>query len=180
MINCDALTDYLNDHLSGADAGVALARRISDQAGGGLTDLVSDIETDRKVLARLVEEVGDRRHSVKEVMGAVTERLSRLVLNPSLVGSAELVRLMEMEMLSMGIQGKVDLWETLARLADQDADGVLAGYDFASLTDRAHDQQARLSAHRTSQAEATFLAAAPGAGPGAQPGSTASSAQANS
>jgi hypothetical protein len=61
-------------------------------------------------------------------------------------GSTEAKRLEEIEVLSLGIEGKRLLWTALGEAATSEP--RLSGFDFASLTHRAQDQRDRLERFR--------------------------------
>jgi hypothetical protein len=84
----------------------------------------------------------------------VLERLSRLRLNPALTGSAELTRLLETEVLSLGIEGKLAMWLALKEAAASDQ--RLAGTDFDRLIERARGQRRSLEPHRVAAAVRAF------------------------
>ena len=63
-------------------------------------------------------------------------------------------RLLEMETLSIGIEGKLALWLTLKEIAGVDA--RLAGTDFDRLVERARLQRQKLEPHRLEAATKAF------------------------
>lgn len=151
MAGDDPLGLYLNDHMAGATLGLDLAKRIAEAAGNSpsgaaMAEIAADIEADRNLLEDLIARLGYQEHNIKQAAAWMAEKLSRLRLNRAVVGSADLARLMEMETLSMGVQGKRNLWETLRMVAGSDPN--LSSLDFDTLIARADDQQNRLSAQR--------------------------------
>jgi hypothetical protein len=137
------LAIYLNDHLAGATAGVELARRVrgsnreSPDFGRPVEDLCAEIEADRGTLERVMRELGVRRDPLKVKAGWLGEKLGRLKLNGQLRGYSPLSRVVELEGLTLGIGGKVELWRTLQRaLGDQ-----WHGFNFAALAERALRQR---------------------------------------
>jgi hypothetical protein len=54
-------------------------------------------------------------------VAAVVERLGRLKPNDTLVGYTPLDRLIELETLTLGVMGKLELWRSLADVAEHDA-----------------------------------------------------------
>ena len=142
---------YLNDHLAGSAAGLALAEKLRDnnqgtELGKVVAVLHHDIEQDRATLEELMARLEVDRHSVKETAGWLLERLSRLRLNPVLTGSADLTRLLETEALSLGIEGKRLMWVALKEAAADDE--RLAATDFDRLIERAASQRRTLEPHR--------------------------------
>jgi hypothetical protein len=147
-----ALSAYLNDHLAGSAAGVQLAKRCAEVHGASdlgwhLRDLVGEIEEDRRVLERVMNRVGARPNPVKRAGALGAELLTRLKdLTPGLGPSSSVARLEEIELLSLGIEGKRLLWELLNELSRSD-DRVRA-FDFAALGQAAETQRAGLQPFR--------------------------------
>ncbi|WP_141514635.1 hypothetical protein [Streptomyces zhaozhouensis] len=126
-----ALTVYLNDHLAGATAGVALAGRLARHrpapaAADELTALAAEVRDDRARLRTLMRELGvSPRRSL--ALGAVlAERLGRLKPNGRLLRTAEARDVVELEAMLLGVQGKAALWRALAALPQIAATGRAA------------------------------------------------------
>jgi hypothetical protein len=153
-----ALAEYLNDHRSGAEGGVELARKLRDESTGEgealMAWLVGEIEEDVEALDGLIDELGLERHPIKHAAGWAGEKLSRLKLNKVVTGSAELTRFLEAEALSVGIEGKRLLWVALAGLARTEPVLAGAGTDFTALAERAAGQRERLEIYRLQLAKA--------------------------
>jgi hypothetical protein len=159
MPSDELLGVYLNDHLAGSSAGLELAEKLRDnnqgtELGDVMATLHLEIEQDRKALEELMGRLEVTRHPVKDAAGWVLERLSRLRLNPALTGSAELTRLLETEVLSLGVEGKLAMWLALKEVAVSDR--RLAGTDFDRLVERARDQRRTLEPHRVAAAVRAF------------------------
>jgi hypothetical protein len=139
------LAIYLNDHLAGAKGGVELCRRLlgsnrdERDLGEALAELCVEVEADRETLERLMQRLGIRRDPIKPMLAWAAEKLGRLKLNGRLTGYSPLSRLLELELLSIGIAGKMQMWEALGRTLGT---GV-AGFDFGQLAERAACQRER-------------------------------------
>lgn len=151
------LAIYLNDHLAGATLGVELARRLrasnkeDARFGPQLADLCAEIEADRATLEQTMGQLKIRRDHVKPAGAWVAEKLGRLKLNGRLRGYSPLSRLVELELLYVGIAGKRRMWNALEHTLGDD----LRGVDFKQLAERAAQQQARVrELHLASAAEA--------------------------
>jgi hypothetical protein len=113
------LAIYLNDHLAGATVGVELARRLRSSNADDpamadpLGEVCSEIETDRATLEHVMERLGVRRRRVKAAGAWTAEKLGRLKFNGQLTGYSPLSRLVELELLYIGITGKLRLWKAL-------------------------------------------------------------------
>jgi hypothetical protein len=146
------LTTYLDDHLAGARAALALIDRLEPDPRDGL-DLVSlhrDVEDDREVLVALLESLGEGPNRLKQAAGWIGEMLSR----PKLADDEALGRLEALELLSLGILGKRELWRALAAIREEDP--RLAGISFDRLDARAVDQYERVERARLAWARRTF------------------------
>ena len=149
---------YLNDHLAGATVGVNLAKRAckanrDNDFGRFLERLHDEIEEDRATLRELMRSVGVGEDRVKRVVPFFAERAGRLKLNGSLFKYSPLSRLVELEALSLGVEGKLCLWVNLAELPQE---GGLEDFDLRALADRARDQRKRLEEQRIEAARIAF------------------------
>ena len=147
-----ALSAYLNDHLAGSAAGVQLAKRCSEAHQGSdlgqyLVDLVGEIQEDRRVLERVMTQVGAQSNPVKQAGALGAEYLTRLKhLTPVLGSGSTVARLEEIELLSLGIEGKRLLWGLLDELSG--SDDRLQAFDFTALGERAQTQRDGLEPFR--------------------------------
>ncbi len=155
MLSNELLGAYLNDHLAGSTAGRDLAKKLVENNLGTelasfMKELLAEIEADRKTLEDLMDRLGVERSTLKQAGGWMAEKLSRLRFSRAVTKSAALSQLMEMEMLSMGIHGKLALWLTLRQISSLDS--RLSGFDADSLIKRTQDQLDRLESHRQAAA----------------------------
>lgn len=140
------LAIYLNDHFAGATGGVELARRLRSsnrhdaEFGDQLAQICAEIEADRATLARLMEHLEIGCDRVKPLVARLAERLGRLKLNGRLTGYSPLSRVLELEILSGLIGGKMQLWNALEQRFGESLDG----FDFHALADRADSQGQRV------------------------------------
>ncbi len=155
------LAVYLQDHLAGAAAGVALARRIVGNHRGTplevpLTQLTAEIDQDRRALLRLMAHLDIAASVVKSQLAAVGEWVGRGKLNGQVLGDSPLSGLVEFEGLRTGVEAKLTMWRALdvslssTRLPD--------GFDLAELIARAEAQRDELERYRQDSARAAFEA----------------------
>ncbi|MFF3071750.1 hypothetical protein ACFVSN_35990 [Kitasatospora sp. NPDC057904] len=116
---------YLNDHLTGAFGGAALAERMARTHPGSrrasdLWQLARDIEQDRDDLVRIMNRLGVPVRRYRTWLGLAGERLGRLKPNGTVVRRAPLSDLIELEALRTGVEGKAALWRALHAIADSD------------------------------------------------------------
>ena len=109
---------------------------------------IPEIEEDRDVLRQIMERVESSPNPVKHAGALGAELLTSLRGRVPMLGagSAEVARLEEIELLTLGIEGKRLLWKALGRLARSDA--RLAGFSFTELAKRAKAQRDRLEPFR--------------------------------
>lgn len=116
---------YLNDHLAGSTAALELARRAlrsnsQNEYGPPLARLAAEVEQDRKALLSIMAGLGVGSDRAKLLAAWAAEKVGRLKLNGRLLGYSPLSRLMELEVLLLGVTGKLALWRALDQLAPQD------------------------------------------------------------
>ncbi|HWX51865.1 MAG TPA: hypothetical protein VNY34_01150 [Solirubrobacteraceae bacterium] len=116
---------YLNDHLAGSTAALELVRRAlrsnsQNEYGPPLARLAAEIEEDRKALLAIMAGLGVGSDRAKLLAAWAAEKVGRLKLNGRLLGYSPLSRLMELEVLLLGVTGKLALWRALDQLGPQD------------------------------------------------------------
>ncbi|MDQ4070710.1 MAG: hypothetical protein M3203_14755 [Actinomycetota bacterium] len=164
MAENEALDAYLNDHMAASAAAVELVERISTNNEGTplaahIERLREEIEADRATLAEVIEAFGVTPSKPKQVAGKVLETLSRSRLNERVTGSADVTRLMEIETLCLGIEGKAELWRALQQV--EAVRPQLAGFDLAALVLRATAQRSALEPFRLQAAAEALAPASP-------------------
>ncbi|MFI6449196.1 hypothetical protein [Kitasatospora sp. NPDC050543] len=151
------LNIYLNDHLTGAFGGAALARRMADthsdsRRAAELRLLARQVEEDRDELVRIMNRLGVPVRHYRTWLGVAGERIGRLKPNGTLVRRAPLSDLIELEAMRTGVEGKAALWRALRAIADEDP--RLDPVDLDRLSQRAADQARTLTAwHQAVSAE---------------------------
>jgi hypothetical protein len=153
----DPLALYLNDHLAGARFAIELLDRLresySNEPLGLLAgQLLTDIDEDRAVLQKLADQVGTGGSSVKEAASWLVEKASRLKLQ--LNSATDLGTFEAVETLSLGVLGKLKLWQAL--LAVQSSDARLQQLDFNTLSVRAESQHDKLEQFRVRLAKSVL------------------------
>jgi hypothetical protein len=137
------LSAYLNDHLAGSKAAMELVSSLGENSGTPLGEMLgrlgTEIDADRNTLEGIMASLGIEPSPMKQAAGWMLEKLSRIRFDEHLTGSAATSRLMQLETLSLGIEGKRLLWKTLAQVAD--AGASLDGVDLQELVARAETQR---------------------------------------
>ncbi|MFF4818904.1 hypothetical protein ACFY2K_30490 [Kitasatospora sp. NPDC001309] len=161
---------YLNDHLTGAFGGAALADRMArthpSRRADDLRRLARDIEQDRDALVRIMTRLGVPVRRYRTWLGLAGERLGRLKPNGTVLQRSPLSDLIELEALRTGVEGKAALWRALRAIADSDE--RLDRVELDRLAERAAEQARTLNGWHDA-VSAAVLAPRPGPGPGAGP-----------
>ena len=150
---------YLNDHLAGATAGTDLAKRLAAgernwSGGPALRELSEEVEQDRATLIEIMRMLDVPVRQYKVLAAWAVEKLGRLKLNGRLLGRSPLSRLVELEAMQLGVEGKAAAWKTLRARADTDQ---RLGADLLDeLINRAREQAGRLERLRVRAAAELF------------------------
>jgi hypothetical protein len=150
---------YLNDHLAGSTGALQLARRArganrDTPFEAALERLAAEIDEDRDALIDVMRRLGVARDPLKVWAGWLAEKGGRLKLNGRIAGYSPLSRVIELELLALGVEGKRALWRALAHVAAGDA--RLQGVDLAALGRRADRQRRLLERERLRAVELAF------------------------
>ena len=153
------LETYLQDHRAGAEMGSDLARRLAGENQGTpyedfLAGLAQEIEQDVAVLEDIMERFDVGRAVLKTAGAKVGEKLARLKPNDRLTSYSPLSRVLELEGLRSGVQGKLALWDSLAQVAPHES--RLEEDEIAGLQAKAQAQLEGLRAHHAMAARAAF------------------------
>ncbi len=151
MSNEKLLRIYLNDHLAGSLAGIELAKRARSSnevtpLGDYLAGFIAELEEDRTDLVKIIDALGFPQDRLKLGGAWLAEKVGRLKLNGQLTGYSDLSRLVELEGLCLGVEGKASLWRSLKSVAGTDT--RLAVTDLDRLLKRAERQREELEIHR--------------------------------
>jgi hypothetical protein len=159
-MNWKLIRIYLQDHLAGSTGGLELARRAAGQNKGTpygepFAKLAEEIDADRRALESLMEELGFGADRAKNVAFWVGEKAGRLKLNGQLTGYSPLSRMIEIEGLISGVNGKRSVWLTLLDVAE--AEPKLDAERLRRLLERAEQQLEALHELRTRAAREALL-----------------------
>lgn len=160
MLEEKSLQTYLSDHLAGSVVAIELIERCQKEHPGGdlgefLPRLLADIREDQGVLKDLLRRLDSPEPSVKKAMAWLSEKALRLKPQGEALGYSSLALLEDLEILTLGIRGKLGLWTVLQNLAA--ADERLYGIDFADLARRAREQHDEVESFRQEAARTAFL-----------------------
>jgi hypothetical protein len=158
----DHLATYLNDHLAGAVAALELLEHLEKTHAGtpvapDLSALRAEIEADRRTLESLMTRLHVTESRPRKAAAWLAERLAWLKLRLDDSGHGAFRLFESLEAVSLGIEGKLGLWRTLAALAPTVPD--LSGPEYDVLMRRATEQRGRTEALRLGTVRAAFVAA---------------------
>jgi hypothetical protein len=145
---------YLNDHLAGSVVGTRLVRRIAkhnegNHYGSEAARLAGEIERDKTTLEALMGQLDVRKKRARLAIAAATEMLGRLKPNGRLLGYSPLSRVIELEALTLGISGKLELWQSVKATGER-------AVDVDELIQRAQEQRDRVRDLRLQAAREAF------------------------
>jgi hypothetical protein len=151
VINRKLLVIYLNDHLAGSTVGMEVARRTARSNkgtayGAFLRKLAKEIEEDRDSLKDVMRRLEFGENIPKKVGAWAFEKVGRLKPNGQLTGYSPLSRVVELEGLALGINGKLGLWKALRELVDEEP--RLDAAELDRLRERAERQLVEAEEHR--------------------------------
>ncbi len=145
----DSLASYLHDHLAGSHFAIELLKSLGDQYSGEplgqfVSGLAVEIEQDQTVLLEIIDQVGKTRPNLKQAAGWLTEKVSKFRLSRDAEGGFGAFE--ALEILALGILGRIALWRALAVIAEDQTE--LQNLDFEQLIARAQDQHDRVEENR--------------------------------
>jgi hypothetical protein len=151
---------YLQGHHAGARAAVASVRsQASAERGSDLGELLAhladEIEEDRRTLLAVMARLGLRPSALRDLGARIGGFAARWTVRLHFPGRPQ-ARLIGIESLSLGIEGKLRLWCALRALLPDDPrlgpDPRLGAIDFDALIERAERQRVSLEPHRVEAA----------------------------
>jgi|HubBroStandDraft_6_1064221.scaffolds.fasta_scaffold45449_2 hypothetical protein len=145
----ESLATYLADHLSGAQIAIELLEAMRDQHDDPsfrefATALLPEIQADDETLHSIAEKIGSHPSAIKQAGGWLLEKATRLKLGHT--GSTDFAMFESLELLAVGIQGKLCLWKALQAAARNDS--RLGEYNLDQLINRAKEQYDRVENRR--------------------------------
>ncbi|MET9725018.1 hypothetical protein [Streptomyces zaomyceticus] len=113
---------YLNDHLTGSAAGVAVLRRAArvhrgTELGPPLASLALEVTQDCESLLRIMSDLGLPVRRRRTVLGRLAEKAGRFKLNGRVLFRSPLSDVVELEAVRLGVEGKACAWRSLEVLA---------------------------------------------------------------
>jgi hypothetical protein len=150
---------YLNDHLAGAVAALELLEHLeSSYAGSNMAQdfaaLRAEIAVDCDELKMLIERLQSTQSAPRKVAAWLASKMAELKMRVDDRATGPLRLLETVEVLRLGIEGKLVLWRGLAAAAELAP--ALRGMDYERLARRAQQQRDRVEAIRLEAARAAL------------------------
>lgn len=154
----DPLATYLHDHLAGSHFAIEVLTSLQEQYRGQLLAefaraLENDVAQDQEILKKIIDSVGRAHADLKEAAGWLAEKIAQLKLREDHAAGG-LGTFEALEMLVLGIRGKLALWQVLAVVGEFDA--RVPRLDFAKLAASAEEQGSRVENQRLEWAATAF------------------------
>ena len=151
MTNNKLLQIYLNDHLAGSVAGHELAKRTQSNNAGTplgeyLIEFIQELEEEQDVLTNLLDSFEASPDRMKQLAAWIAEKAGRLKLNGQITGYSDLSRLVELEGLRLGVEGKLSMWRSLKQVSGNHPQLAVVGLD--GLIEQAEAQIEKLEEFR--------------------------------
>lgn len=150
---------YLNNHLAGSTTALELLEQLETTHTG--TDLAqffvilrADVLADRRELESLMQRLNITKNSLRQAAAWLAEKVTQLKLRLDSPADEALRLLEALELVSVGIEGKRVLWQSLAVASENVPE--LQGVDYEHLLQRSERQQRRVEAVRLEAAKAAF------------------------
>lgn len=151
---------YLDDHLAGSFAAEHIVqhmlgkKEVPAEWQGWMRRFLDELAEDRAEVMRVQHALGFKTNRLKLLGGRVMGLASRLGTTEKLAAYTPFTLFLELEALSLGIEGKRALWTALQRLQPEDA--RLSNFDFNELERRATAQRRTVERYRKQTAVGAF------------------------
>jgi hypothetical protein len=155
----DHLATYLNDHLAGSTAAIELMEDLEASHPGteiarAISQIRADVEADRRELQGLIDRLSVSESGPRKAEAWLAGKFAELKLRIDDSARGPLRLLESLEVLSLGIEGKLLLWHALAAAAE--VSPKLRGMDYERLAERAKKQRLRVEPMRLEAAKAAL------------------------
>ena len=155
------LATYLNDHLAGSVAAIELLEHLEAAYADTtiarfFTELREEIAADRRELEGLMGRLHVAESRPRKVSAWLTEKFTELKLRLDDSARGPLRLLESLEVVGLGIHGKLALWRALGATAAEVSPGLQGLIDYEPLAQRAEEQRRRVEVVRLEAAKAAF------------------------
>jgi hypothetical protein len=129
----------------------AAASQAGTPVGAALAQHAREVTQDRAALMEMMTALGVTVRQYKAGLAWLSEKAARLKLNGGMAARSPLSLLEELDLMSLGVEGRAAGWRTLRRLAERDQRLDMGQLD--DLIEWAHFQSQTLEELRVSTAE---------------------------
>ncbi len=146
------LETYLHDHLAGAQFATSLladmaAQSYDKELAGFAGNLLEEIESDEHVVEQILSQLDAKRSILKDASAWLAQKVGRAKLQ---IDDDRFSIFESLELLSIGILGKLALWKALLAIAP--GNQILQTHDFDALCARALQQHVQVERWRLAYA----------------------------
>jgi hypothetical protein len=157
IVSTKLLATYLKDHHAGSEAAVSIVEHLAEshpdsEAARIAPRLKAEFEGERQQLAMLLKRLDDSTSAPRRVVGWMSEKALELKLWADDRSDGALHLLEAVEMLGLGVHGKIGLWKALD--ANRTAEPVLAMLQYEPLIRQGEAQAALIECARLEAARA--------------------------
>ncbi len=137
------LSRYLRTHLAGSTAGVNLFERAAGEhpepASSVIARIQGELVEERVALRAMMAALGIAESPVANLLARAGERVGRLKPNGNLLHRTAMTDLVELETMSIALAGKLNGWESLLAIVDDEP--RLDRTELERLAQQARDQR---------------------------------------
>jgi hypothetical protein len=156
-VSTKLIATYLKDHHAGSEAAVSIVQHLAEshpesEAARIAPRLRSEFEGERQQLATLLNQLDDSTSAPRRFVGWMSEKALELKLWADDTSDGALHLLEAVEMLGLGVHGKLGLWRALD--ANRDLEPVLALLQYEPLIRQAEAQAELIEGARLEAARA--------------------------
>jgi hypothetical protein len=166
-VSAEPLAVYVNDHLAGSTAGLALMDDLAERSEGTalapmLRTLAAEVREDQQLLRDTLDRLAAGERRAVQAAAWLGEKVHEGRLALAARNRPALAMLEGLESIALGLQGKLAILRVLAELGPLDP--RLAGLPYTARADRTVVQHGLIEAERRAAAREAF-----GAAPAGQP-----------
>ena len=153
------LATYLKDHDAGSEAALQILDHLEKRHGGAVAEMARTLrpqfEGERAQVRRILLSLGDSFSAPRRIFGWLSEKALQLKLKADDPDDGPLRVLETVEMLGLGVHGKLGMWRVLD--ANKSCSLVLQTVPFAKLITQAEGQELLIETVRLEAAKEVIL-----------------------
>jgi hypothetical protein len=158
-VSTSDLATYLKDHDAGSEAALQILEHLEKDHGGALAEMARTLrpqfEGERTQVHEILESLDDSVSASRRLFGWLSEKALQLKLKADDPDDGPLRVLETVEMLALGVHGKLGMWRALD--ANKSCTRVLQTVPFEKLIAQAEGQEMLIEAVRLNAAKEVIL-----------------------